>query len=118
MDRFEDDEIVSLMPDLCASYQAAVVDALIRKAGKALGRDRFKSMGLSGGVSNNQLLRDEFEALAKKRKLVSLLAQRKHTGDNAGMIAFSHVFERTNIIPERLPISPSMGIEDQVNSSE
>lgn len=114
LDRYEGAEILERMPDLCASYQWAVVDALIRKADKALQGGGFKSIGLCGGVSNNQLLRDKFESLAERRGQKALLAQRKHTGDNAGMIAFSHVFEKGDTVPEQLLISPSLGIETRV----
>ncbi len=97
--------------NLCASYQEAVVDALIRKSDKALKGGSFKSMGLSGGVSNNGVLRSRFEALGKKRRVKSFLAQRCHTGDNAGMIAFSHVFEGRLRDPGLLDIAPSLQLD-------
>lgn len=63
------EEVHARMPDLCASYQQAVVDALLRKAGLALGSGlvRYRSLGLSGGVANNRSLRAAFEDLAHKR---------------------------------------------------
>ncbi|MDQ8198117.1 tRNA (adenosine(37)-N6)-threonylcarbamoyltransferase complex transferase subunit TsaD [Pelagicoccus enzymogenes] len=97
--------------NLCASYQEAVVDALIRKSDKALKRGDYKSIGLSGGVSNNSVLRARFEALGKKRRVQSLLAKRCHTGDNAGMIAFSHVFEKQSRGAELLDIAPSLPLD-------
>ncbi|MBC2604968.1 tRNA (adenosine(37)-N6)-threonylcarbamoyltransferase complex transferase subunit TsaD [Pelagicoccus albus] len=97
--------------NLCASYQEAVVDALIRKADKALKRGGFKSIGLSGGVSNNGVLRQRFEALGKRRRVASLLAKRCHTGDNAGMIAFSHVFENRIRSAGSLDIAPSLQLD-------
>lgn len=82
-------EIEERKADLCASYQQAVMDALVRKAGAALGRGGFRSVGLSGGVANNRGLRAALGALAKRRGLPLLAAEPKHTGDNAGMIAFA-----------------------------
>lgn len=82
-------EIEARMADLCASYQQAVMDALERKAGSALARGGFRSVGLSGGVANNRTLRAALGALAKKRGIPLLAAEPKHTGDNAGMIAFA-----------------------------
>ncbi|MFA5263858.1 MAG: tRNA (adenosine(37)-N6)-threonylcarbamoyltransferase complex transferase subunit TsaD [Opitutaceae bacterium] len=85
------EDVKARMPDLCASYQQAVIDALIRKAGIALGRRgvAYRSLGLSGGVSNNGSLRSAFEDLALKRRIPSFVALPRHTGDNADMIAFA-----------------------------
>lgn len=75
--------------DLCASYQAAVIDVLVRKAEFALDRVGARSLGLSGGVANNKALRVRLAALAAEEDVVFLPALPKHTGDNAGMIAFA-----------------------------
>lgn len=84
-------EVEEKRPDLCASYQQAVVDALMRKAGAALrqGEGAYRSLGLSGGVANNRTLRTALEAEARRARISFLAAQPKHTGDNAGMIAFA-----------------------------
>jgi len=82
-------EVRARMPDLCASYQQAVIDALIRKAGLAIGRGHYRSLGLSGGVANNRSLRTALEGLSRQRGLRFLAAEPRHTGDNAGMIAFA-----------------------------
>jgi N6-L-threonylcarbamoyladenine synthase len=84
-------EVAARLPDLCASYQQAVLDALARKTRSALdqGGGAFRSVGLSGGVANNQALRQALAGEAKRRRISFLAAQPKHTGDNAGMIAFA-----------------------------
>ena len=84
-------EVEARRADLCASYQQAVVDALVRKARAALrqGEGAYRSLGLSGGVANNRTLRATLEAEAKRVRIPFLAAQPKHTGDNAGMIAFA-----------------------------
>ncbi len=82
-------EIEARTADLCASYQQAVIDALVRKTGFALQRDAFRSVGLSGGVANNRTLRAALAALTAERGIPLLAAEPKHTGDNAGMIAFA-----------------------------
>jgi N6-L-threonylcarbamoyladenine synthase len=78
-------------PDLCASYQQAVVDALVRKTRAALrqGGGEFRSLGLSGGVANNRTLRAALAAAAEQVRIPFLAAEPRHTGDNAGMIAFA-----------------------------
>ncbi len=106
-------EIERRKADLCASYQAAVFSALVRKSKLALDRgfvdgrspDRppqvlglrsqvsestpYRSFGLSGGVANNRTLQAELEKVAQAQGVNFLRAQPKHTGDNAGMIAFA-----------------------------
>ena len=57
-------EVRAALPDLCASYQAAVVDALAGKTAGALARGCYRSVGLSGGVANNQRLRAAMAAAA------------------------------------------------------
>jgi len=80
--------------DLCASYQRAVFEALVRKSKLALERGVYRSFGLSGGVANNKTLQAELEKLARQQGVAFLRAQPQHTGDNAGMIAFAAWIER------------------------
>lgn len=84
-------EVQARLPDLCASYQQAVVDALVRKTCAALrrGAGAFRSVGLSGGVANNCTLRAALERQAASAGVAFLAAEPRHTGDNAGMIAFA-----------------------------
>ena len=103
-------ELEKRFPDICSSYQEAVVDALIRKTEKALRKGHYRSVGLSGGVSNNGLLRKRFQDLAIQTEVIPLLAKKAHTGDNAGMIAFSRVFERAEDPDTKIDICPSARI--------
>jgi len=89
LEKMTPEEIAARMPDLCASYQQAVIDALVRKTTGALSQQSYASIGLSGGVANNRPLRAAMEKLASKQRLPVMIAQSKHTGDNAGMIAFA-----------------------------
>lgn len=84
-------EVQGKLSDLCASYQQAVIDALVRKTFAALraAEAPFRSIGLSGGVANNLALRTALESGARRAGLPFFAAQSKHTGDNAGMIAFA-----------------------------
>ncbi len=114
IEKMEPAAVEAVVGDLCCSYQEAVVDALIRKTARALGEGGYRSMGLSGGVSNNLVLRERFAALSRKRGVKSLLARRCHTGDNAGMIAFSHVFEKRGREPIDFDVRPNLGIGERV----
>ena len=90
-------EVRAQTPDLCASYQQAVVDALTRKTRLALEQGEFKSLGLSGGVANNRTLRAALEGEAKRAHVPFFAAQPQHTGDNAGMIAFAAWADTTGV---------------------
>lgn len=122
-------EIERRKADLCASYQAAVFNALMRKTKLALERGHvvpsapstgsgsttgsgYRSFGLSGGVANNQTLQAEMEKVARAQNIPFFRARSQHTGDNAGMIAFAAWAERevggVNNAGLALEIAPSL----------
>lgn len=107
-------EIEHRKADLCASYQHAVMDALVRKARLAFDRGAYRSVGLSGGVANNKVLQTEIEQLAAQSHVPFFRARPQHTGDNAGMIAFAAWAEREKggISPAGfdLEIAPSLAL--------
>ncbi len=73
--------------DICASYQEAIIDALVKKVEPCI-THTIKSFGICGGVSNNQALCERFREICNKHSLPFLLPKREYTGDNAAMIAF------------------------------
>jgi N6-L-threonylcarbamoyladenine synthase len=91
LEKMSSTEVEARLPDLCASYQQAVVDALVRKTRAALRLDegKVRSLGLSGGVANNGRLRLALAAEAQRVDIPFFAAEPRHTGDNAGMIAFA-----------------------------
>ena len=89
IEKMTPEEVVARLPDLAASYQQAVIDALVRKTMAAFGQQDCRSIGLSGGVANNRALRSQMEASAKRVRVPLLAALPAHTGDNAAMIAFA-----------------------------
>lgn len=80
------------MPDICASYQFAVIEQLRRRAEWFLKRGKYRSVGISGGVSNNGRFADQFGKLAEKYGAKFIVAERQFRGDNAAMIAFAAWF--------------------------
>lgn len=97
IEKMTPEEVRSRLPDLCASYQQAIVDALVRKTRAALrqGEGEFRSLGLSGGVANNLTLRTALQSEADRVQISFHAAQPRHTGDNAGMIAFAAFADRS-----------------------
>lgn len=113
-------EVERRKADLCASYQAAVFEALVRKARLALDRNVYRSFGLSGGVANNRTLQALLEQAAQAHNVPFFRAQAKHTGDNAGMIAFAAWAEReaggVNEAGLALEIAPSLPLAQQAEN--
>ncbi len=73
--------------DIAASFQAAVVDVLVRKTRMAADKVRAKTILLGGGVAANALLRNELEKMAGQTGRKLLIAPKKYCTDNAVMIA-------------------------------
>ena len=115
LEKMDDATAEQEIPNLCYAYQGAVVHQLIRKTRHVLGSGGWKSIGLSGGVSNNGLLRNHFEALGRKHKVPVLMAERKHTGDNASMIAFAAWMQPDYNLPDcreqPLTFEPSLRVD-------
>ncbi len=86
-------QIKSSFADLCASYQSAAFDQLVRKTHHVAQSKAFKSIGLSGGVANNQKLRLLIEKLCKDTDMRFLPAEKRHAGDNASMIAYASLVD-------------------------
>ena len=81
--------VQSKMADLCASFQEAIVDVLVKKTLKAAREFGAKSISVSGGVSCNHRLREAFTQRCKRSGLDLFLAAPSLTTDNAAMIAFA-----------------------------
>ncbi len=106
-------EVMARRDDLCASYQQAVIDALVKKTAAALDRGGYASLGVSGGVSNNRILRAALDAVARERGVTFYAAQPQHTGDNAGMIAFAAWCDPEGCVRDDrfgLTIRPDLGL--------
>jgi N6-L-threonylcarbamoyladenine synthase len=73
--------------DLCASFQKAVIDVLVRKAVQAVAQARVERLAVSGGVMCNKTLRDELEFACYEAGIELILAEPSLCTDNAGMIA-------------------------------
>lgn len=107
------------LPDICASYQSAVIGQLVEKTEKWLqrgpaGGGKWGSLGLSGGVANNAGLRQACAKMAGRAGLPFLPALARHTGDNAAMVAFAAWREREAGGPGDgldLAIAPSLRLE-------
>lgn len=73
--------------DLCASFQNAVVRALVRSVRKAAAAYSPKTLILAGGVACNSELRAAIRELAGELRIPAFIPSPVFTTDNAAMIA-------------------------------
>jgi N6-L-threonylcarbamoyladenine synthase len=73
--------------DLCASFQKAVVDVLVRKSLQAVKLAKVGRLAVSGGVLCNRSLRDALELACYDAKVELIVADPAFCTDNAAMIA-------------------------------
>ncbi len=75
------------VPDICASFEAAVVDVQVAKAKRALEMTGARTLCVGGGVAANPVLRASYEKMCEKAGVRLVLPPLSACGDNAGMIA-------------------------------
>ncbi|MEC4271763.1 tRNA (adenosine(37)-N6)-threonylcarbamoyltransferase complex transferase subunit TsaD [Adlercreutzia sp. R25] len=75
------------VPDICASFEAAVVDVQVAKARTALQETGAPTFCLGGGVAANPMLRQAYEAMCAEEGVRLVMPPLASCGDNAGMIA-------------------------------
>ena len=115
MEKMNQQDILSCHEDLCASYQEAAVDQLVRKCSRFLNSRNYKSFGLSGGVANNEILRERFKYACDGKGLQFLAADKKHTGDNAAMVAYVAHQDCKALWPNEngdLTFNPSLSLDE------
>jgi len=76
------------LPDVCASFQEAVVDVLVAKTLRAAKATRHRVIALSGGVSCNSRLREKMQTACAAQGLELLIASPALCTDNAAMIGY------------------------------
>jgi N6-L-threonylcarbamoyladenine synthase len=79
----------TVMNDLCASFQQAIVDVLVRKTIAAAQERDVDLVTISGGVSCNEELRKQLRKNCEREGLELKTAEPWLCTDNAAMIAFA-----------------------------
>ncbi|MDP9292131.1 MAG: tRNA (adenosine(37)-N6)-threonylcarbamoyltransferase complex transferase subunit TsaD [Verrucomicrobiota bacterium] len=108
------------LPDICASFQEAVVETLVSKTistAKRLGRN---AIAVSGGVSCNSRLRAKFHECCGEQGLDLFLAPSALCTDNAAMIAFvaAEKISRGHFSPLAADIDPNLTLAPRADSLE
>ncbi len=75
--------------DICASFQHAVVDTLVKKCVRALKQANMQRLVIAGGVSANLHLREQLEQALAKINAQVYYAPPALCTDNGAMIAFA-----------------------------
>jgi len=86
------------IPDICASFQEAVVDVLVEKTIGAAKSTGITQIVLAGGVAANKRLRELMRFRGKEENLTVFLPPIEYCTDNAAMIAVAgyHLFKKNN----------------------
>ncbi len=109
-----DDENIpkSELNNISASFQKALVDALVQKVNLALNNYKVKSLSLVGGVAANQKLGNEFKNLANRNKIPCIIPSMSYCGDNAAMIALRGFQLNKNGVIDNLRVKPYPAIPE------
>lgn len=95
------------LPDLCASFQEAIVDVLIAKLDRAAKVYRSKRVILTGGVSANSRLRARAEEWAAAKGLTLVVPPIRYCTDNAAMIGYAGVLRMARGETSAMDLGPS-----------
>ncbi len=100
---------VGAKADLCASFQAAVVDVLVKKSVRAVKQFQVKRLIVGGGVAANPALRRDLQSAATKHGFSVVIAPMNLCTDNAvmGAIAWEKI-KRGELAGLDLAITPGL----------
>ena len=104
------EQLDAALPDLCASFQQAVIDVLLQKSLRAVRDSGLKHLALSGGVSLNRALRQAFQAACDQQNITLSLSDPALCTDNAAMIGFAGLLRHLDGRHDPLdtPIHPNL----------
>lgn len=88
--------------EIAEEFQDAVTEVLIKKTGKALDGDEYKSIIVGGGVIANSHIRKAFEDLSSEYSIPLYLPEKNLTGDNALMIALAGILSPKTKDPQSI----------------
>jgi len=98
--------------DVAASFQKAVIDALLLKSLRALKQYKITNFALSGGVAANKTLRDFFINELMNNGVQVFMPETKFATDNAAMIAAAGfvLFDNKKFANFSLKVKPNLSL--------
>ena len=103
------------VPDICASFQEAVVDVLVQKTIRAAGLTGVKSIVMAGGVAANERLREVMRERCDREGFKVFMPSLEFCTDNAAMIALAghYFFESASTLTHDMDVySRSLGFPE------
>ena len=106
------------IPDVCASFEQAMVDTLVTKTLKAAKKYKVKHIAVGGGVAANSLLREQMQAQAAQQGIETHFVDRKLSSDNAAMIALAaykkleYAEQSGKLVAKNININPNMKVRN------
>lgn len=104
------------IPDVCASFEEAMVETLVTKTLLAAKKYKVKHIAVGGGVAANSLLREKMQEQAQKAGIEVHFVERKLSSDNAAMIALAaykkleHAENIGRPVKKNIDINPNMKV--------
>jgi len=93
VNQFRQKNMMVPVADICASFEAAVVDVLTRKTVLAADKNGHKRVVMGGGVACNQRLRREMARLCKEHGMELYIPEPIFCTDNAAMIGLAGLYQ-------------------------
>jgi tRNA N6-adenosine threonylcarbamoyltransferase len=98
--------------DLCASFQAAIVDVLVRKSRRAVATSGLARLHVVGGVAANRGLRAAVEQAGRDDGFTVVVPPIRYCGDNAAMIGAAAAARVSAGLPPSVEVHTSLAIDD------
>lgn len=98
------------IPDVCASFEQAMVDTLVTKTLLAAKKYKVHHIAVGGGVAANSLLRETLQTKASAQGKTVYFVERKLSSDNAAMIALAAYKKLEYAHNTNTPLSPNIDI--------
>jgi N6-L-threonylcarbamoyladenine synthase len=100
------------LADLCASFQAAVVDVLVAKARRAVAASASSRLHVVGGVAANRGLRAAAMAAGEADGFTVVVPPVRWCGDNAAMIGAAANARLEAGLPHDVHVHTSLALDD------